>query len=376
MARGVLASHAGRVENGIVAGPRGPGPLPIQVEWIDAPHPLPDERSVRAAVRALELASAARAAGDLLLVLLSGGGSAMLAAPAEGLSLDDKRRVTEGLTRAGADITQLNCVRKHLSSIKGGRLALTAGLCQTLALSDVHLPPDDPATIASGPTVADPSTYEQALATIDDRGCDVPAAVRAHLERGAAGRLPETPKPGDARLAQARFAVLGNRHTAMDGAAREAGRRGYTVRVVAAPATGEAREAGRAFAERADRAASASGPVCVIASGETTVRVRGAGCGGRNQEFVLGAAGPLSKGPPLAIVASAGTDGVDGPTDASGGIASSTTLLRASRLGFDLAEVLERNDAYTMLERLDDLIKWGPTLTNVGDVHVLLTMGS
>jgi hydroxypyruvate reductase len=374
MTQGALASLAGRIDEGIVAGPRARGTLPPQVEWIETPHPLPDERSVRAAARALELGSAARAAGDLLLVLLSGGGSAMLAAPVKGLSLADKQRATESLIRAGADITQLNCVRKHLSSIKGGQLALSAGLCQTFALSDVHLPQDDPGTIASGPTVADPSTYEQALAAIHDLECEVPAAVRAHLERGAAGGIPETPKPGDARFGQGRFVVVGNRHTAMDGAAREAARRGYVVRIVDAPATGEARAAGRTFADLADGTPAASGSVCVIASGETTVRVRGAGRGGRNQEFVLGAAGRLAKGPPLAIVASAGTDGVDGPTDASGALASSTTLERASKLGFDLKDVLERNDAYVVLERLDDLIKWGPTLTNVGDVHVLLTM--
>jgi len=376
MSQAALAAVGDRITAGVVAGPRGHGAMPADLEWIDGAHPLPDDRSTRAAARALELASAARTAGEMLLVLLSGGGSAMLAAPADGLSLEDKQRTTDALLRAGADIGQLNCVRKHLSKIKGGRLALVARRCQTLALSDVHVPQDDPATIASGPTVADASTYEDALATLDQLACEVPPAVRVHLERGAAGEIPETPKPGDERLAHSAFAIVGNRHTAMAGAAFEARRRGYVVRIVGPTTRGEARDAGRLFVELAIGTLPVAGPLCLIASGETTVTVRGDGRGGRNQEFVLGAARPLAGEPRLALVASAGTDGVDGPTDASGAVASSTTLLRASTLGFDLDAVLERNDAYTMLARLDDLIKWGPTLTNVGDVHVLLTMGS
>jgi glycerate-2-kinase len=374
MSQAAIAAFGERVTAAVVAGPHGHGTLPAHLEWIDAGHPLPDDQSVRAAGRALELASAAGAGHRVLLVLLSGGGSAMLAAPAEGLALEDKQRTTDAMLRAGADIGRLNCVRKHLSRIKGGWLGLAAGRCQALALSDVHVPQDDAATIASGPTVADASTYEDALAAIDQLDCEAPSAVRRHLERGAAGEIPETPKPGDERLAQSAFAIVGNRHTAMHGAALEAGRRGYAVRVVEPPTQGPAREAGRWFARLATGTGLLTGRLCVIASGETTVTVRGDGHGGRNQEFVLGAARLLADGSRPTLVASVGTDGVDGPTDAAGAIATSTTLVRAAGLGFDLEAALERNDAYPLLAGLGDLITWGPTLTNVGDVHVLLTI--
>jgi glycerate 2-kinase len=376
MAQSACAALGHRITAGLVAGPHGPGSVPSHVDWIDAAHPLADEGSVRAASLALELAAGARAAGEVLLVLLSGGGSAMLAAPAPGLSLQAKQRTVHALMRAGADIVELNCVRKHLSAIKGGRLGAAAGHCLTLALSDVHTPEDDPGTIASGPTVTDVTTYADAIAVIDRRRCDVPDAVRAHLERGAAGGLEETPKPGDPGLRDSAFVVIGNRRTAMRGAELEATRRGYSVRIVDAPTRGEARVAGRQFAEMAAAANRLAGPQCVIASGETTVTVRGDGLGGRNQEFVLGAAEPLAAGSLLALAASLGTDGIDGPTEASGAIASSTTISRAAALGIDVDDVLARNDSYAALARLDDLIKWGPTRTNVGDVHVLLTMGS
>jgi glycerate-2-kinase len=335
---------------------------------------LPDGNSVQAAARALELA--VRTTADGLLVLLSGGGSAMLAAPADGLSLDDKRSAIDALLRSGADIVQLNCVRKHLSSIKGGRLALAAREIVTLAISDVHQPEDDPATIASGPTVADPTTYADALAVLSDVRCAVPPSVCRHLERGASGQIDETPKPGDVRLAGSTFEIVGNRRTAMEGAAREARRRGYLVRIIDPATRGEAREAGRIFAEIALATKPVAGPICLIASGEPTVRVTGSGRGGRNQEFVLGAAPALARKGELALVASIGTDGVDGPTDAAGAIAASTTVERLTVAGLRLDDVLARNDAYTALDRLGDLIKRGPTGTNVGDVHVALTMRS
>ncbi len=362
-----------RVVDGVAVGLRGDGTLSRRITWIDGAHPLPDQRSERAALRALELASLRQGAGTLL-VLLSGGGSSMLAAPAPGLSIEDKRRATDAMLRAGADIVRLNCVRKHLSCIKGGRLGVAAGTSLTLALSDVHSPEDDPATIASGPTVADTSSYAEAIAILDQLHCDVPRAVRARLEAGRAGHVDETPKPGDARLAGSRWMLIGNRRTALAGAEREASRRGYSVRVLDAPTSGEAREAGRLFAGTALGSIDRGEATCVIASGETTVTVRGDGRGGRNQEFALGAAASLALGGRPVLAASAGTDGVDGPTDAAGGFVSSTTEARARALGIDLGAHLARNDAYAALARLGDLILWGPTLTNVGDVHVLLTM--
>ena len=375
MVKGAHAGLADQIIGGLATG-HGPEPAAIPgLELIPGAHPLPDVQSRRAALRALEVAAHSTAAGDGLLVLLSGGGSSMLAAPADGLSLDDKRAAIDALLHAGADIGQLNCVRKHLSSIKGGRLAVAAPEQVTLAISDVHTPQDDPATIASGPTVPDPTTYADALAVLNEVQCAVPAAVRAHLERGVAGGVAETPKPGDLRFERSTFRIIGNRRTAMEGAAREAKRRGYLVRVVDHATHGEARKAGRIFAETALVTKPLAGPMCLIASGESTVRVSGSGRGGRNQEFVLGAAPSLARQGDLAVVASAGTDGIDGPTDAAGAIAASTTVERLALLGFDLDDVLARNDAYPALDRLGDLVRWGPTGTNVGDVHVALTMG-
>jgi glycerate-2-kinase len=376
MAQAAVAVLGTRLAGGVVSGAAGSGSLPRELEWVEGAHPLPDWRSVHAARRALDRAAEAARNDELLLVLLSGGGSSMLALPAPGLTLEDKRLVIDALSQGGAAIAELNTVRKHLSAIKGGRLVATHGVrCLALAISDVHVPQDDPATIASGPTVADATTYADAVRAIDGARVVVSARVRAHLERGAAGDLQETPKPDDPRLRRSAFQVIANRRTAMGGAMREAERRGYAVSVIDAPVHGEAAAAGRAFAESALGAESASRPRCVIAGGETTVAVKGSGRGGRNQEFALGAVGPLAR-PQAGVVASLGTDGVDGPTDAAGAIVTSATLSLASAWGVDINDVLRRNDAYTVLDKLDSLLKWGPTFTNVGDVHLLLTAAS
>jgi glycerate-2-kinase len=376
MAQGAVAPLGTRLAGGIVAGPAGSGILPRELEWFNAGHPLPDVHSVHAARRALDRAAAARH-DELLLVLLSGGGSAMLSLPAPGISLDDKRAAIAAMSRAGAPITDINCVRKHLSAIKGGRLAAAyGGRTLTLAISDVHIPQDDPATIASGPTVPDPTTYAEALAIVERIGETVPASVRAHLARGAAGEIAETPKPGDPRLARSEFHVIANRRTAMDGAVREATQRGYAVDVVDGAVHGEAAAAGSEFVESALARGLRTERACVIAAGETTVAVRGKGRGGRNQEFALGAARSLAKPQQIGLVASLGTDGVDGPTDAAGAIVTSATASLASTWGVDLDDALARNDAYTVLDKLDSLIRWGATFTNVGDVHLLLTAGS
>ena len=372
MAQAAVAFLGTRLVAGVVSGPAGAGSLPRELEWVQGAHPLPDWRSAHAARRALDRAAVASLNDELLLVLLSGGGSAMLALPAPGLTLDDKRITIDALSRAGVPIGNLNIVRKHLSGIKGGRLAtMHAVSCLTLAISDVHTPHDDPATIASGPTVADPATFADALNVVVSSGAPVPARVRAHLERGAAGDITETAKPGDPRLARSRFEVIANRRTAMRGAMREAESLGYAVRLVEDPVHGDASHAGRAFAEDGLRPASGTQPTCVIAAGETTVAVKGKGRGGRNQEFALGAAEPLARPQPV-VVASVGTDGIDGPTDAAGAIVTSATVSQASAWGVNIPDVLARNDAYSVLDKLDSLIRWGPTFTNVGDVHVLL----
>jgi glycerate 2-kinase len=372
MAHAAMAAMPG-LRRGLVAVPAGTARPVGPFEWMEAAHPVPDEWSARAGRRALRLASAVPPRGSLL-VLVSGGASSMLAVPAEGLALADKAATSAALMAKGVPIADLNCVRKHLSSIKGGRLAAAAGWrIRTLAISDVHGPvADDPAVIGSGLTVPDPTTYSDALRVIEASGADVPAAVRRHLEEGAQGRHAETPKgPGPDT-----FEVIGTRRTAMAGATAAARSLGYDVEEILEPTGGEARDAGRRFAERARRMVPADRALCVVGAGETVVTLTGDGRGGRNQEFVLGAVGSLeSLGEPgrLVALASAGTDGIDGPTDAAGGMADNGSARRAREAGIDLDDVLRRNDAYVALDVLGDLIVTGPTGTNVGDLHVMVT---
>lgn len=364
-----------RVAAGVVAGPRlNAGDLPGHVEVIDPAHPSPDRESERAGRIALQLAGLVREGGRLA-VLISGGASSMLAAPVEGLTLPEKAAAARALMDAGTPIEALNCVRKHLSAIKGGRLAAAAGFrTLTLALSDVHAPvPDDPAVIGSGPTVPDPTTYADALDVVASAGREMPARVRAHLEAGRSGRVPETPKPEEQGFEASPYCVIGNRHDAMRGAAAAAAAAGYAVRIIERPTRGNARGAGEAFAAEALRAAPAgSRGLCVIGSGETTVIVTGDGVGGRNQEFALGAIARLAGSGCEAAMASIGTDGIDGPTDAAGALIDSTSKARAEAAGVDPARALGRNDSYSFFRALGDLIVLGPTGTNVGDLHVLL----
>lgn len=365
------------VARGLVTTTHLDGELPPQVEVHLAGHPTPTEASEAAARRALVLA-AEPGADATLLVLLSGGASALMSAPVQGLSLDDKIAATRVLLRGGAAIHELNCVRKHLSAIKGGQLAAAAACPSiTWALSDVVGPvEDDPSVIGSGPTVADPTTFADALAIVDRLGVrnEMPAGVMTVLAAGAAGFRPETPKPGDRRLASARYAVIGGRRHAMAGAVRDAEARGYEVLTIDEPIVGEARIAGPALVARAhDMAAGRPGPVCVVAAGETTVRVTGSGRGGRNQELALAAAPSLGALDREAVLVSAGTDGVDGPTDAAGALVDRTTVDRARRQGIGEAQhYLADNDAWHFFDRLGDLLRTGPTHTNVGDVQIVV----
>jgi glycerate 2-kinase len=362
--RAVVATHSTDAVN-------GPG-----VRAFAAGHPSPNAESASAGEAALELAHHSRDRGGLL-VLLSGGASAMLVAPAHGITLEEKVAATTRLMLAGAAIHELNCVRKHLSRIKGGKLAAAAGRTITLALSDVHAPvADDPSVIGSGPTVPDDTTFADALEIVSRFGIALPDTVRAHLERGAIGQADETIKSGDPRLEASTFTLVGNRLMAVDGAARAAEASGYEVVVLPDPTTGEARDAARRFVEAAAEVTRGrTQPMCVIGSGETIVSVRGTGLGGRNQEFGLAGAASLplvEVGGRLAVLASAGTDGIDGPTDAAGVVADSATLSRGAAAGLDWRAALDNNDAYHFAAATGDLILWGPTGTNVGDVHVLL----
>ena len=369
-----FASVAGRplrVMAGI--GPVRPDMLHAGAEWFDSAHPVPDARSVKAARRALEIA-AATAPDALFIVLLSGGASALMALPAEGITLEDKQDTVRRLLKAGATIGELNTVRKHLSAIKGGRLAAaTAAPVVTLAISDVV--GDDLSVIGSGPTMPDSTTFADALGVLDARGGRgaYSAAVVALLERGQRGEVPESPKPADPRIARSVARIIGGRMTAVEGAAEAARSLGYHVEVIERPIVGEAREAARAFTADVQRAASAlARPACIIGAGETTVHVRGAGAGGRNQEFALAM---LANLPGLGLhtaFGSVGTDGIDGPTDAAGALIDTTSAERAAALGLDAQAFLADNDSYHFFSALDDLLRTGPTGTNVGDVQVAL----
>jgi glycerate 2-kinase len=377
MLRGLLSVLPG-IDHGVVAAQETrPDDAPRGVQWIAASHPAPDSGSERAGRRALALASSipGRRNDGLLVVLLSGGSSSMLAVPAGGITLEEKAATARALMVAGASIAELNCVRKHLSAIKGGWLGAAAGWrVVTLALSDVHGPvPDDPSVIGSGPSAPDPTTFADAhavLARIED---DVPASVRARLGAGVRGEIAETPKPGGA-AEDAQYEIVGNRLTALAGIREAAAAAGYEVVTIEPATDGEARAAGPAFVQHAERLPRGR-RWCVIAAGETVVTVTGDGRGGRNQEFVLGALPVLDRlaaSGLTAVLGSAGSDGIDGPTDAAGGIVDTATTRRARDAGLDLARALRRNDAYPALAALGALVTWGPTGTNVGDVHILL----
>jgi hydroxypyruvate reductase len=346
-----------------------------------AGHPVPDERGLAAAA---EVEALARGLGprDLLLVLLSGGASALLPAPVAGVSLEDKAALTRQLLRAGATIGEINAVRKHLSRLKGGGLARAAGEARVacLVLSDVV--GDDLSTIASGPTAPDPTTFADALEILRRRGLlgSVPDAARAHLEAGFRGERPETPKTGDALFRRVSTRVIGSNRLSVEAAAREARRQGLRPLVLTTRLEGEAREAARVLVaelrECMEAGRPAKPPVCLLAGGETTVTVRGGGQGGRNQELALAAVEPLSAFPRPAVVASLATDGIDGTGGAAGGVADDQSLRRAERLGLAPVGVfLEANDSRAFLGPLGDLIVTGPTGTNVVDLTVLLAAG-
>jgi glycerate-2-kinase len=334
-------------------------------------HPVPNEASVAAGLQALEMAAAAE--GEPLVVLLSGGASALLVAPADRLALATKQAVTSRLLRAGADIHELNTVRKHLSRIKGGQLAAAhPGPTLAFAISDVV--GDDLSVIASGPTVGDPTRFADALAVLDHRGGRqaYPQEAVNLLERGARGEWPETPKPGDPALARATTRVIGSSRDLLGAAAASASELGYQVVTLTEPVTGEARTAASVVVPlMLERAREPRAPTAVLSAGETTVRVTGRGRGGRNQEFAL-ASIDLLAGIRGTALASVGSDGVDGPTDAAGAIVTSDSAARARRAGLAPARFLAENDSYRFFEALSDLVRTGPTGTNVGDFQVLL----
>jgi glycerate 2-kinase len=342
----------------------------------EAGHPLPDENGVQGANHILSLARNADS-HDLVLCLLSGGGSALLPLPAAGLSLADKQAATDILLSCGANIHQINAIRKHLSRIKGGRLAQAVAPARltSLILSDVV--GDDLDAIASGPTVGDASTFVDCREIIRryDIERDLPPAVVQHIDQGCRGEIAETPKPDDPLFAKVSNLIIGSNREALLAARQTALELGYTPLVLSSLMEGETRFVARVHAAMAREITQSGHPVpapaCLLSGGETTVTLRGRGLGGRNQEFALAAVRDLANAGHIVLL-SAGTDGTDGPTDAAGAIADSRTAARALRAGIDSDRYLAENDSYHFFQKLDDLLITGPTHTNVMDLRIVL----
>jgi glycerate 2-kinase len=371
MARAVEANWRGDPSrlSGIVVTRYGHGAPTQRIEVVEASHPAPDAAGQRAAARLLQ-SVAGLGADDLVLVLLSGGGSALLAAPMAGITLDEKRAVTKALLACGAGISEINCVRKHLSSLKGGRLALAAAPARvvTLAISDV--PGDDLSTIASGPTVPDPTTCADALEIVGRYGIELPSAAREALLTGAA----ETPKSDNPGFLRCEAHIIATAQASLAAAADLARARGFTPLVLGDAIEGEAREAARVLGGIALSCAAHGVPMappCVLLSGgETTVTVRGKGRGGRNAEFLLGLTLALDGHPRISAIA-CDTDGIDGSEDNAGAMVLPDTPARGAA-EFDLRARLTENDAYSVFAGLGDLVVTGPTRTNVNDFRAIL----
>lgn len=355
--------------SGLVVTRYGHGAKTRRIEVVEAAHPEPDRAGQAAAERILALAKAA-GPEDFVLCLISGGGSALLSLPAEGLSLADKQAVNRALLRSGAAIGEINTVRKHISAIKGGRLALAAWPARVLTLAISDVPGDNPAMIASSPTVADPTTRGEALAVLERYAITEPTAVLDHLRRPES----ETPKPGDPKLETTKTVLLATPMGSLLAAAEVAKAHGVTPVILGDAIEGEAREVAKDMAAQAVRIAGgdpASLPCVLISGGETSVTVRGRGRGGRNSEFLLALAVALHGAPAIHAIA-CDTDGIDGVEDNAGAVIGPGTLARASALGIDPFARLADNDAYAVFQALGDLVTTGPTRTNVNDFRAIL----
>jgi glycerate 2-kinase len=380
MALGLENALGGRISGGLVAVKDGHLEKLGTIELVESSHPVPDARSVAAAKAVLGL-------GDkvdercLVIVLISGGGSSLLCAPAPGISPADKAEATRLLLASGAPIQEVNCVRKHISAVKGGRLAaaLAPATILSLILSDVI--GDDLDVIASGPTVPDPTTWSDALDIARRRGIEalLPPSVAGRLRLGAEGCLPDTPKAGDPVFARSRTLLIGTNRLALLAAEAEARNLGYNVLVLTSRLTGEAREAAAILLGigKDIRASSfpLAAPACLILGGETTVTLKGQGRGGRNQEMALAFLAAMERSPKDAegiLLLAASTDGSDGPTDAAGAFADGAAALAAREAGLESRAFLEENDSYGFFDRIGGLLRTGPTNTNVCDVQILI----
>jgi glycerate 2-kinase len=358
--------------SGKVVVPHGAG-LPLsQIEVIEASHPVPDDAGTRAANGILQQVSGLTA-DDLVLALISGGGSALLSLPAPGISAEDKRALTRALLRSGANIREFNTVRKHLSAIKGGRLARAAQPARVVTLLISDVPGDDPAMVASGPTLPDTTTCVDALAVLDKYAVPLPGHIRAMLTSGEL----ETPKPGDACFAGHEAVIIARAQDGLEAAAKVATEAGNHCVVLGNAIEGESREIAKmhaGIALQVARHGQPAPPPCVLLSGgETTVTIRGTGKGGRNGEFALALALALDSEPNVYAI-SAGTDGIDGTEHNAGAIVTPDTLSRAAALGIDPAKLLADNDSFSFFDPLGDLVVTGPTRTNINDFRALLIL--
>ncbi|HEY0069621.1 MAG TPA: glycerate kinase [Chloroflexia bacterium] len=375
MSRAAEEALGERITGGLVIAKDGhAGDTPLgRIELVEASHPVPDHRGVEATGRLLEMAARA-GEKDLVLCLISGGGSALMAAPADGLSLADIQHTTQALLRAGATINELNSVRKHLSSVSGGQLARVAAPARVLSLilSDVTGSPFD--VIASGPTAPDPTTFRDALDVLVRYGLahDVPGTVLSRLQAGARGEIAETPKPDDPLFARVENVIVASNVIALEAAAARGDELGLDSSIMSTYIEGEASEVGLVLAGVAKEIAVHGRPVakpgCALFGGETTVTVRGDGKGGRNTELALSAAAGINGLGPGVLVASLATDGGDGTSPSAGAIVDGTTIARGEALGLDHHAALANNDSYTYLSQTGDALITGPTGTNVNDV--------
>ena len=363
-----------RLTEGILAAPQGAGGKCGPVRFLEAGHPIPDEGSREATQRMMDLLSGALKE-DLVIVLLSGGGSAMISATPGDISIGEKESVIRFLLRSGADIGEINTVRRHISLVKGGRMAEAAHPARVWVLLLSNVPGNDPADVASGPFSPDPTTYQDALHVLTRRKVlpVVPASVLHHLESGAAGGVPETLKPGNPAFREVTTVVLASNRTALEAAA-EAARSDRAAKVRAMPGflRGEARECARAFVSEMRKVSDRTSPgqtVLLIAGGEMTVTVTGKGKGGRCQEFALAAAISLDGVEEMAVLCGS-TDGIDGVTDAAGGFAYGISCARSRTLGLSPRGHLSDNNSYALLSEINDLLRTGPTGTNVADIAI------
>jgi len=354
---------------GLVVTRDGHGVDCARIEVIEAAHPVPDERGLEASRRILGMVTGLTE-DDLVICLLSGGASSLLAFPASGITLADKQGVTRALLQSGARIDEINTVRKHLSAIKGGRLAAAAYPARILTLAISDVPGDDPATIGSGPTAADPSTFAEARKIIERYRIDVPASVAARL----LDAQDETPKPGDRRVSRGEMIIVARSRDSLDAAAEAAREARITPVILGDALEGEARQCAIFHAEAARRGAAAAPPAVLLSGGETTVTVRGGGRGGRNAEFALALALALDGAPGIYAIA-CDTDGIDGTEDNAGALVDPTTLDRARTLNLHPQQMLDDNNSYELFKELGDLVVTGPTRTNVNDFRAILISG-